>query len=141
MIRPDFILSYWIFAWYILYMITLVKANPKLMLILAIIENIFTLWYIYGYATIENLIYFILVFILTKIIPLATIWNTRIIKRDILVSLCVVIAYILWIYLNNAQINITTVHSLRENRNETPGIYLFHKIKHVLNSVMWYKNL
>ena len=141
MIRPDFILSYWIFAWYILYMIKLVKANPKLMLILAIIENIFTLWYIYGYATIENLIYFILVFILTKIIPLATIWNTRIIKRDILVSLCVVIAYILWIYLNNAQINITTVQSLRENRNETPGIYLFHKIKHVLNSVMWYKNL
>ena len=131
MIRPDFILSYWIFAWYILYMITLVKANPKLMLILAIIENIFTLWYIYGYATIENLIYFILVFILTKIIPLATIWNTRIIKRDILVSLCVVIAYILWIYLNNAQINITTVQSLRENRNETPGIYLFHKIKNV----------
>jgi len=112
-------------------MITLVKANPKLMLILAIIENIFTLWYIYGYATIENLIYFIFVFILTKIIPLATIWNTRIIKRDILVSLCVVIAYILWIYLNNAQINITTVQSLRENRNETPGIYLFHKIKNV----------
>ena len=132
MIRPDFILSYWIFVWYILYMIKLVKANPKFMFIIGVIENIFTMWYIYGYATTENFIYFIVVFLLTKVIPLATIWNTRITRSDVVVSLGVVVAYSLWIVLHRNQITLSTVNSLRENRNETPGIYLFHKIKNAL---------
>ena len=38
-IRPDLILSYWLFIWYILYIIGFTNNSPKLFLIIAILEN------------------------------------------------------------------------------------------------------
>lgn len=132
-IRPDFILSYWVFMWYVAYMLRLTPASPKLLLQIGVIENIWTMWYIWGYATTENFIYFIVVFILTKIIPVATIWNVPITKRDVVWSVVLLVVYSLWIYINRNQMTISTIQSLRENRNETPGIWVFHTLKKLVN--------
>lgn len=133
-IRPDFVLSYWIFVWYIAYLLRLTKASPKLLFAIGIIKNIWTMKYIWGYATTENMIYFVVVFILTKIIPFITLWSIPVTKRDVWTSVLVVAAYGVWIYLHRDQMSVTTLQSLRENRNETPGIWLFHRVKRVLLS-------
>ena len=39
-IRLDFIFSYWIFLWYILYFFTIVKYSPKFILYVAMIDNV-----------------------------------------------------------------------------------------------------
>jgi hypothetical protein len=131
-IRPDFILSYWVFAWFLVYLIGWTKANPKLLIAVGILENLWTMGYIWGYATTENFVYFILVFLLTKVIPFATLWRVPVTKRDVFASVGVVAAYVVWIYLHHDQIDVTMLQSLRENRNETPGIWLFHRLKKLI---------
>jgi hypothetical protein len=131
-IRPDFILSYWVFAWYLAYLIGWTKASPKLLLAIGILENLLTMGYIWGYATTENFIYFILVVVLTKILPFATLWDVPVTKRDVISSVRVVAAYSVWIFLHRNQIDVTMMQSLRENRNETPGIWLFHRLKKLI---------
>ena len=42
--RIDFTFSYWIFAWFILYQLNIIKYNPKIFLILASIENLILLF-------------------------------------------------------------------------------------------------
>jgi hypothetical protein len=37
--RFDLVFSYWIFAWYLLYMAKIIKYSPKLVIVLGIIEN------------------------------------------------------------------------------------------------------
>lgn len=130
-IRPDFILSYWVFFWYVAYMLRITKASPKLLFIIGILENLWTMGAIWGYATTENFIYFIVVFLLTKVVPLATIWNIPIRKMDLVWSVVLVAVYSFWIWLNGAM-NMSTIQSLKENRNETPGIWLFHRLKNYL---------
>lgn len=131
-IRPDFILSYWVFAWYIVYILGWTKASPKLLFAIGILENLWTMGYIWGYATTENFLYFIVVFFLTKILPFATLWHRPVTKRDVVASVVLVAAYGGWIYLHQNQIHLTTLQSLRENRNETPGIWLFHRLKKLI---------
>jgi hypothetical protein len=129
MIRPDFILSYWIFLWYIAYILKITTISPKILFVIGIIENIWTMFVIWGKATTENFIYFILVFIFTKVIPFATIWNVPIKIYDIYYSLLVSAFYGLWIYINRKKITLTTIESLIKNKNETPGIWFFHYLK------------
>jgi hypothetical protein len=131
-IRPDFILSYWVFMWYVAYMLRLTKASPKLLFIIGILENFWTMWVIWGHATTDNFIYFIVVFLLTKVIPLATIWNIPIRKDDVRWSFIFVVVYGVWVWLNGAM-KVSTIQSLKENRNETPGIWAFHKVKDYLS--------
>ena len=131
-IRPDFILSYWVFAWYLAYLIGWTKTSPKLLFAIGILENLLTMGYIWGYATTENFIYFILVVVLTKILPFATLWDVPVTKHDAIASVGVVAAYGVWIYLHRSQIDVTMMQSLRKNRNETPGIWLFHRLKKLI---------
>ena len=131
-IRPDFILSYWVFAWYLVYLIGWTKASPKLLFAIGILENLWTMGYIWGYATTENFIYFIVVFFLTKILPFASLWRIPVTKRDVAASVGLVAAYGVWMYLHRNQISVTMLQSLRENRNETPGIWLFHRLKKLI---------
>jgi hypothetical protein len=128
LIRPDFILSYWVFMWYVAYMLRLTLASPKLLFIIGVLENLWTMCIIWGHATTENFIYFIVVFLLTKVIPLATIWNIPIRKEDVVWSVLLVAVYGVWVWLNGAM-NLSTIQSLKENRNETPGIWVVHQVK------------
>jgi hypothetical protein len=133
MIRPDLILSYWVFMWYIAYVVGLTRASPKLLFEIGIVENLWTMWVIWGHATTENFIYFIAVFVLTKVLPLATIWTVPIKRADVWWSVLLVAIYGLWVLINRGSMSISTIQSLKENRNETPGIWMFHRLK---NNIM-----
>jgi hypothetical protein len=98
MIGPDKIFSYWVFGWYIIYMFQIIQISPKLALIIGLIENIILLGLIFNRTSIDLIIYFCITIVITKIIPIFTLWSITIGKDDwkYLVGLGVV--YLLWIY-------------------------------------------
>ena len=83
--RIDFIFSYWIFAWYLLYIFKIVDAyNPKFAIIAGLIENLcILLMMIYYNTKIKLVILFVIMMIILKIIPIYTIWNKNIQSKDI----------------------------------------------------------
>lgn len=100
-IRPDFIFSYWIFVWFILYFTHIVTINPKLWLIISLLENIISILVISLKAKMYIIIRFIIVNFFIKAIPLYLIWNTKIHNIDIFYSICILVIYLLWLYINN----------------------------------------
>ena len=106
MIRPDFIFSYWIFVWYLLYIFGFVKTySPKFAIIFGIIENVIILFLMFYYKTkIDLVLLFVIMFLLLKIIPIYTIWNEKINKKDIISSFFLFIFYLFWCYVNNKNI-------------------------------------
>ena len=131
--RIDLVFSYWIFTWYILYIFKYINLNPKFAIYCGIIENIIViLMMIYFKTSLKLIIYFILMFILLKILPLYTIINTKILKEDIYLTLFLFIIYLLWLYINNKTI-LDFKKQLSDlilyNKYTFPGISLFHKMK------------
>ena len=79
-IRPDYLFSYWVFAWYLLYMVGLVTPNPKFAIIVALLENLFVLAsMVYVRVIPKKIIYFSLIILLAKVIPLWTVRNLSLI--------------------------------------------------------------
>ncbi len=100
-IRVDFILSYWIFVWWILYMLGIIEYIPKLFLIIGLITNIIALIIKMKNAYVNKYI-FIIVVIITKIIPLYTLKNTEInFFQDLSIIIIICIIYLFWLYVNN----------------------------------------
>ena len=65
--RVDFIFSYWIFAWYLCYVFKWTHYNPKLALLMGLIENGIILVMMIYYNT--PLLYFLLTNMILKAIP------------------------------------------------------------------------
>ena len=100
--RFDYLFSYWIFIWYLLYFFRITNYNPKFVLICAIIENLILLFYMIYYNTnLSIILFFIFGMFLIKIIPTYTIWNTIIKIKDILFTFILFFIYIIWLYINN----------------------------------------
>jgi len=130
MIRVDFIFSYWIVVWYILYVLSVTKYNPKFALIIGLLDNLAMLLVLWFFSTTENMIYFVIVNFLIKFIPYYTIRNTRIYTKDIYAFFVLFGIYILWIGANmwiyGNKIQVASIESLLQNKNETPGIAFLH---------------
>lgn len=100
--RFDYLFSYWIFVWYLLYFFRITKYNPKFVLICGVIENIILLFFMIYYNTNLNvIIFFIFGMFIIKIIPTYIIWNTIIKWKDILFTFILFFIYIIWLYINN----------------------------------------
>jgi hypothetical protein len=131
--RIDYIFSYWILLWYILYITGLFTSySPKFGLILGIIENLILLIYIslYG-ASLSTILKFIVIIIVMKIIPYYTIQKDKIMIKDILFTVFIFLVYMIWIYLNNVQIiqvynKINS--SLVKNKGDTPGMKVINYV-------------
>jgi hypothetical protein len=66
-----FIYSYWIFAWFILFLLNIIPYNPFIFIIIAYILTLFELLYIYlKNANKYNLIKFFIINIIIKIFPI-----------------------------------------------------------------------
>lgn len=102
----DLVISYWIFAWYLLYIAGFPVGNPKLALIVALILNCMNLLYmIYSRSPLIRIILFILVQICIKVIPLYTLRKQKIhLQHDILILGIVSIVYVAWLYINRTTI-------------------------------------
>jgi len=103
--RLDLVFSYWIFVWYLLYIFGFTNWNPKLTLITALIANIIILLFRILSKSISNIdiVIYIIIQVLIKIIPLYTLMNVKInviqsLERDVLILL----AYIFWVYINGS---------------------------------------
>ena len=100
--RFDYLFSYWIFVWYLLYFFRKTKYNPKFILICGIIENIILLFFMIYYKTNAIIILlFIFGMFIIKIIPTYIIWNTNIKGKDILFTFTLFFIYLIWLYINN----------------------------------------
>ena len=121
--RLDYVFSYWIFVWFILYYYKIIKYSPLFILLIAIIENFF-LFIIHifnfiidnSYYNFFKLIVFIFINFFIKVLPLYYIIKIennvktieefikliKLIKKDdILMSLYLLIFYIIWLFINN----------------------------------------
>ena len=104
-IRSDYIFSYWIFLWFILYLLKLVPYNPKLIIILGIIEILFTLIYlIVKNASLRKITKFIIINIIIKFIPLLLIYKDPLRKKDIYATVILVLIYLIWMYINDVNV-------------------------------------
>jgi len=98
--RIDFVFSYWIFTWFLLYIIGVVPFNPKLFLILGIIENIFGIFILPP----NKIIYFLIINTFIKILPLYLIWNTKLKNVDNYFGVSLGFLYLIWLKLNKEDV-------------------------------------
>jgi len=93
------IFSYWIFIWFLFYLFGIVKQNPLYILIVAYIITFFELLYIfYKKASKYNLIKFIIINVIIKIIPIFIIilfYSTIFNIYDIYYGLIIFIFYLI----------------------------------------------
>ena len=137
-LRPDFILSYWIFAWYILYITKVVSYSPKLIILLGIFENFITfmIMVLYG-SNVKTIIYFIIINVFIKIIPFYTVRNETIRSRDIFATIFVILVYLLWVKINGQSVikyYTKIIYSLTHNKTDTIGIYILTKIENIITN-------
>jgi hypothetical protein len=131
-IRLDFVFSYWIFAWYLAYMAKLTPYNPKLALILGLIENILmAILFLLNGDTLSSMYPAILINIVIKVIPLFTVYKITIVPKDIYATIGLFAIYLLWLQLNGKSIIglfKKTLDSILHNKNETPAMCIISKI-------------
>lgn len=124
MLRLDYIFSNWILIWFFLYIIKLVKYSPKFIIILGTIEVfIIMIYYIYINIPKYQLIKFIIINFILKVIPLFIVKSDIISKFDIVFSFTYFLVYLLWLFINNItlyevyiRINNEYVHNLGKNK-------------------------
>jgi hypothetical protein len=136
--RIDLVFSYWIFVWYLLYVLHIVKYNPKFAIIIGIIENIVMfLTMIYFGSSYETLFNFIIINIFIKFIPYYTLIQTSIAYNDIKVTILLFLIYSIWVYINRESVieyQNKIFDSLIHNKNQTPLMFLIQKIKTDFNA-------
>lgn len=133
MVLYSSVYSYWILAWYILYMFNITTYNPKIWIIIILIF-IFILSCILLYLKKYNaLVSIIAVNFVIKVIPLWTIRNTKILMRDVYAGLLLFIIYNLWIMYNNESLyslyNQLCVPLLNDGQLNNPIMHLINKLK------------
>jgi hypothetical protein len=139
--RFDFVFSYWIFAWYLLYMAKIVIYRPKLVILLGIIENTILLisMILYG-SNLRTISSFIIINTFIKLIPYYSLRHETIRTSDWKPTVIIFLLYCFWIYLNKQDLtgNYKNVFdSLIKNRYDTPAMELLQKVSFVnLNVVM-----
>jgi len=131
MTRIDYIFSYWIFTWYLLYTNQMIISNPKFALICGLIENLLIILLMIHYKTKHRLIieFSIMCFIM-KIIPLYTLSSTNIQILDIKITIKLFIYYLIWMIVNKKTLNDfikNTFDLIIHNKNTLPGMTLLDK--------------
>jgi hypothetical protein len=132
MIRADFIFSYWIFAWYLLYIFGFETSfNPKFALICGLFVNLGAVCLmLYTHTKIKVIFLFIICFIIIKLIPIITIWNTKTTQLDIITTFQLLFIYLIWIYVN--KIYIKRVFDVTfNNKIEGPLMSLLTKLLNI----------
>jgi hypothetical protein len=129
--RFDFVFSYWLFAWYILYEFKIVSYNPKIAIIIGIIENILILCLMIYFE--NSFIYiFLFCFVNTflKLLPLWSLRNTNYEFKDVYALIKLFIIYLLWLIINNLNLKNSVkdkYYQLKNNKPIAPFTYYIDK--------------
>ena len=131
---PAVITSYWIFAWFLIYYFGFTKYNPKIWLIIALIENIIILFFMTKSGKINLKIFTVfIVTIIIKVIPIYLVRNTEYKLTDFIVGIVMFFVYICWVFIrlgyNKAEQYIRNIILNTDfNKPMTPMIYQLQKM-------------
>ena len=132
MVRIDFIFSYWIFFWYLLYLTRFVKYNPKFAILCGLFENLFIMLLMIYYKTKARLLLlFFIMFVFLKVIPLYSIWATKINWNDIKFTFILFAIYLFWTFFNKktfSDFHMQTYKLIFYNKNTLPGMIFLDKM-------------
>jgi len=127
--RVDFIFSYWIFLWYLLYECKIIQYNPKLALSIALISNIVPLGLMIYYN--NNIIYILLLLFINffiKVIPLVRLQHIQIAYKDFYYFGILLIFYIVWLLLHHISFSkLNFIDDIKQNKQFSPVIYYLSK--------------
>lgn len=125
------IFSYWIVIWFILFILfhTLIYIpNPKFMIILGIIANGIVLFEIIKHQnSIDYTMKFLLVIVITKLIPFYFVYNYKLSYKDIRMSLFIFILYGLYMickYKNPISTYLKINHDMIHGKSKSPLLNL-----------------
>ncbi len=127
--RFDFVFSYWIFAWYVLYALRLTTYNPKIPLVLGVIHNTILLILLFYYKNDWiHIITFFIINLCIKGIPLWTLRNEPYRWKDFYALVVYFILFILWIFINGElKIKTDGLQEIKENRPSGPFTKFVYK--------------
>lgn len=131
----DLIFSYWIFIWFLFYYFKFIKYNPYLLLVLALLSNIYSFVMLIYYKNYYKAILFLIVNLLIKALPIYLLKDTKIKKEDIYFSIIFILVYIFYVYLRGYKLNqIYYKEGLKSKNIDTPLMYLIdYFLKYIKN--------
>jgi hypothetical protein len=129
-LRIDLVFSYWIFIWYLLYILNIVKYNPKLALLLAIIVNLIVIiLMIYYKNPLSIIVSFCLINLFIKIIPFISLIETPYTLRDFYALVISFVIFLLWRKINDSNNNVhNTIDWIKYKREPGDFTYYLNKI-------------
>lgn len=101
--RFDYVFSYWIFAWFILYYLKLTTYSPLFILLVGVVDNTFLFFSVINKKEIALRIEFLIINFFIKILPIIIIIksnNNKIKISDILATIILLLLYIIWLIIN-----------------------------------------
>ena len=131
--RFDFVFSYWIFTWYLLYEFRVTTYNPKIALVVSILENIilFSIMFYMNQSWI-HLITFIFINTVIKFIPLWRLRNTSYRWKDVYAFIVLFMIYVGWLYVNDQITTFNMKAGLQKlEKNEPVGPFTYYVDKYL----------
>ena len=113
-IRIDFIFSYWLFFWFLLYKFNITNYNPYIGLIIGLIVNTIMFILFLKYKNYYKALLFIIINTIIKIIPIYILRDSKTSKKDIYALFILYIIYSIYKYLFNKD---TKLFHLKINMN------------------------
>jgi hypothetical protein len=131
--RFDFVFSYWIFAWFILYWLGVISYNPKIALIIGLVDNLVLLGIMLYFANSWlNIFLFCFINFFIKLVPLYLLRNTPFRVRDLYAFIGLFGIYILWILVNEVPIIDTAKRRYKEIQEDKPlGPFMYYVKQYV----------
>jgi len=134
--RADFVFSYWLFVWFLLYQYKFTTYNPKIGLIIGTAENMALLaTMIYYRNSVLNITLFCFINTCIKLIPIYILWKTPYRWEDFYAFIKLFFVYLLWLLLNGVDIKkqlIDYFSQAKHNLSQGPFTYYAGQI---LNSI------
>lgn len=101
MIRDDFVISYWVLAWFVLYMLRVIPYNPYLALVILLcVVTVATIYMFYEKAPLDAVLKFVAYHAIIKLIPLAVVWRHPMRPMDYTATFVLFTVYSLWMFYN-----------------------------------------
>lgn len=125
--RFDYVFSYWIFAWFLLYQFGFTSYNPKIALILGLIENIGILGSMIYFN--NSFIYIFLFCIINFFIKVLPIWLLRKSKYewiDVYAMIALFLIHILWLVINKVDFKKYASDRYSQIKTNRPAAPLTH---------------
>ena len=98
----NLIFSYWVFFWFLLYLINLIKIAPTLFIYLGLVLNALELvYFVVAKSPPYNIIKFAIINIILKAIPLWFVYGRPITLTEIKISILVFMLYMVWLQINH----------------------------------------